>query len=439
MAGPNIVYLHSHDTGRYVQPYGYPVPTPNIQHLADQGVLFRQAFSAAPVCSGSRAALLTGQCPHASGMLGLAHRGYRLQHPERHIVHVLRDAGYWSGLIGEQHVSVDPIDVGYDVVVNVESNRVHDVVPAATALLAERATIDQPFFMSVGFFETHREYFEPVSLRDARYSRPPENIVDTPRTRRDMAAFKSSARSLDQGVGAVLNALEEHGLVDNTLVIMTTDHGLAFPDAKATMFDRGIGVLLLMRGPGGFTGGQVNDSLVSQLDLYPTICELGGVDRPDWLEGTSLLPLVRGEATEVNDEIFAELTYHAAYEPQRAVRTSRYKYARHFDRSTPGRVRANVDDGLTKDVLLEVGWAEVEAPEEALYDLWLDPTEGSNRIDDPRLADVADDLRNRLHEWMVRTDDPLLDGFVSPAPGTVFNTVDQLSAEEPTSSAPTEP
>jgi arylsulfatase A-like enzyme len=293
--------------------------------------------------------------------------------------------------------------------------------------------------MSVGFFETHREYFEPVSLRDARYSRPPENIVDTPRTRRDMAAFKSSARSLDQGVGAVLNALEEHGLVDDTLVIMTTDHGLAFPDAKATMFDRGIGVLLLMRGPGGFTGGQVNDSLVSQLDLYPTICELGGVDRPDWLEGTSLLPLVRGEATEVNDEIFAELTYHAAYEPQRAVRTSRYKYARHFDRSTPGRVRPNVDDGLTKDVLLEVGWAELEAPEEALYDLWLDPTEGSNRIDDPRLADVADDLRNRLHEWMVRTDDPLLDGFVSPAPGTVFNTADQLSAEEPTSSAPTEP
>ncbi len=108
MAGPNILYLHSHDTGRYVQPYGYPVPTPNIQHLADQGVLFRQAFCAAPVCSGSRAALLTGQCPHVTGMLGLAHRGYRLRHPERHIVHVLRDAGYWSGLIGEQHVSSDP-------------------------------------------------------------------------------------------------------------------------------------------------------------------------------------------------------------------------------------------------------------------------------------------------------------------------------------------
>ena len=434
MAGPNIVYLHSHDTGRYVQPYGYAVPTPNIQHLADQGVLFRQAFSAAPVCSGSRAALLTGQCPHASGMLGLAHRGYRLRYPERHIVHVLRQAGYWSGLVGEQHVSSDPLNVGYDVVVDVESNRVRDVAPAATTLLAERALIDEPFFLSVGFFETHREYFEPVSLRDARYSRPPENIVDTPRTRRDMAAFKASARSLDQGIGTVLNALEENGLAENTLVIVTTDHGLAFPDAKATMFDRGIGVLLLMRGP-GFTGGQVTDALVSQLDLFPTICEIAGVDRPDWLEGTSLLPLVRGEVSEVNDEIFAELTYHAAYEPQRAVRTGRYKYARFFDRSRAGRIRANVDDGLTKDVVLEAGWADIDTPDEALYDLWLDPAEGTNRIADPRLADIADELRRRLHDWMVRTDDPLLDGSVPPGPGTVFNTADQRSAEEPTVSA----
>lgn len=84
------------------------MPTPNIQHLADQGVLFREAFCAAPVCSGSRAALLTGQWTHQTGMIGLAHSGYRLTHPERHIVHVLREAGYRSGLIGEQHVSADP-------------------------------------------------------------------------------------------------------------------------------------------------------------------------------------------------------------------------------------------------------------------------------------------------------------------------------------------
>ncbi|MET0420551.1 MAG: sulfatase [Acidimicrobiia bacterium] len=432
MTPPNILYLHSHDTGRYVQPYGYQVPTPNIQHLADQGVLFREAFCAAPVCSGSRAALLTGQCAHATGMIGLAHRGFRLTHPERHIVHTLRAAGYWSGLVGEQHVSADVHDLGYDHVEDLGSTKVRDVAPAATRLIAERAGSEDPFFLSVGFFETHREYFEPSSVRDALYSRGPENIVDSAATRRDMASFKASARALDQGVGTVLNALEENNLVDHTLVIMTTDHGLAFPGAKATMFDRGIGVMLIMRGPGGFERGRVHDAIVSHVDLYPTICELAGIERPSWLEGVSLLPLVQGEVTDVRDEVFAEVTYHAAYEPQRAVRTKRYKYARRFDSDHPSVVLANVDDGPTKEALLAAGWADVVPPAEALYDLWLDPAEGNNRIEDPALREVRVDLEARLQDWMVKTDDPLLDGPVPPPAGAVINTVDQRSADDPT-------
>src|SRR5579859_5732051 len=81
----NIVYIHSHDSGRYLQPYGHAVPTPNIQRLASEGMLFRRAFSAAPTCSPSRSALLTGQCPHQNGMLGLAHRGFALNDYRKHI------------------------------------------------------------------------------------------------------------------------------------------------------------------------------------------------------------------------------------------------------------------------------------------------------------------------------------------------------------------
>ena len=76
---PNLLYLHSHDTGQFVEPYGFAVATPNIVHLANQGVLFRQAFCAVPTCSGSRACLLTGQYGHSNGMLGLAHRGFSLR------------------------------------------------------------------------------------------------------------------------------------------------------------------------------------------------------------------------------------------------------------------------------------------------------------------------------------------------------------------------
>src|SRR5881275_1863276 len=82
---PNILYIHSHDSGRYLQPYGHSVPTPNLQKLAAEGVLFRRAFSAAPTCSPSRAALLTGQCSHSCGMLGLVNHGFTLAHPEHHL------------------------------------------------------------------------------------------------------------------------------------------------------------------------------------------------------------------------------------------------------------------------------------------------------------------------------------------------------------------
>ena len=126
------------------------------------------------------------------------------------------------------------------------------------------------------------------------------------------------------------------------------------------------------------------------------------------------------------------MTYHAAYEPQRAVRTTRYKYMRRYDDQHPGRVLANLDDGPTKDAVLSSGWGLLEPPTEALYDLWLDPGEGLNRIDDPALSDVLADLRGRLHDWMVKTGDPLLDGPVPPGPGTVWNTVDQRSADDET-------
>src|SRR2546430_13383003 len=113
---PNILYIHSHDTGRYVQPYGHAIATPHIQRLAEQGVLFRKAFSAAPTCSPSRAALLTGQAPHSSGMVGLAHLGFSLHDNHQHILHTLRGAGYQSVLVGMQHLvpTAQVATLGYD-------------------------------------------------------------------------------------------------------------------------------------------------------------------------------------------------------------------------------------------------------------------------------------------------------------------------------------
>jgi N-sulfoglucosamine sulfohydrolase len=431
-APPNILYLNSHDTGRYVQPYGHPVPTPNIQWLADQGVMFRNAFCAAPSCSGSRAALLTGSYCHNNGMMGLAHRGFALHDPGQHIVRTLGDAGYHTELIGEQHVSVTPDVLGYDVVHDIPDTMVTSVAPAAIGALG--GDIPQPFFLSVGFFETHRSFFAPSSVRDRVYSLPPDFLPDTPEIRQDVAAYKASARSLDHGIGSVLNTLHETGLDRNTLVICTTDHGLAFPTAKASLLDRGTGVMLIMRGP-GIAPGSARDELVSQIDLFPTICELAGIDRPQWLQGRSLVDMLAGdEAPGARAEIFAELTYHAAYEPQRAIRTERFKYVRRFD-DYPYPVLPNCDDSPSKEAYLDRGWATRPVARERLHDLFFNPGEGRNSIDDPAYVEIAADLRARLERWMRKTDDPLLHGPVPPPPGAQINLPDQRSAGDATVTA----
>ena len=401
---------------------------PNVQALADQGVLFRQAFCAAPTCSASRACLLTGQYTQTNGMMGLAHRGWSLRDYSHHIVHTLHDAGYVSVLIGEQHISKNPDAIGYDEVFKIPTSRVDAVAPLAMEVLQRR--YDRPLFVSVGFFETHREFLGPGSLRDVHYSQVPPNLPDAPEIRADMAGFKASARSLDHGVGLVLNALDAAGLTDKTLVIFTTDHGMPFPGAKATLFDRGIGVMLILRGPYPFDGGRVIDSLVSHIDLFPTVCEMLGLPRPDFLQGVSLLPLLHGNVPAVRDEIFAGSTWHAAYEPQRAIRTPRYKYIRRWgERRTP--VLPNTDDGPSKDYLLRHGWAEREIAPEQLYDLLYDPNEACNLAGDRRLEATRAELRSRLERWMEETSDPLLAGHVDPPPGVEINDPDQRSAGDP--------
>ncbi len=174
--------------------------------------------------------------------------------------------------------------------------------------------------------------------------------------------------------------------------------------------------------------------MVSQVDVFPTICDLAGIPPPHWLQGRSMLPLLGGAAA-IRDEVFAEGTYHAAYEPQRAIRTRRWKYIRRFDdRQTP--VVVNTDDGPAKDAWLAAGWAERSVPQEQLYDLVLDPAEGENLIDREELAPVARELGARLVRWMAETGDPLLEGPVAPPPGAEYNEPDQISPREPTRWSP---
>ena len=131
-------------------------------------------------------------------------------------------------------------------------------------------------------------------------------------------------------------------------MICTINHGIPFPFMKGNLTDHGTGVLVILRDNDLFSGDKAVDALISQIDLFPTLCEYLDIAPPAWLQGQSLLPVLRGEEEEVNQQVFAEVTFHAAYEPQRMVRTRRWKYIRRFgERARP--TLPNIDDGLAKD------------------------------------------------------------------------------------------
>jgi arylsulfatase A-like enzyme len=169
--------------------------------------------------------------------------------------------------------------------------------------------------------------------------------------------------------------------------------------------------------------------MVSHVDLFPTICDLLDVPAPPWLQGCTMMPLFRGQAKEIHDRVFAEVTYHAAYEPMRAIRTNRYKYIRRFeDRGGPA--LPNCDDSQSKDVWLNSGWQERSPASEQLYDLVFDPNEVSNLAHLPSKAGTLAALRADLAQWMHQTADPLLQGPVPAPAGSRVNDPDGLSPRE---------
>ncbi len=438
---PNIVYLHAHDAGRFCEPYGYAVRTPALMALAREGVLFRKAYCAAPTCSPSRAALLSGQHPHQIGMFGLTNQGWKFDDYHKHLVRQLADAGYHTALAGCQH-EVDRSDLsplGYVELLDEKQTGefYQHSITHAEEFISRAATGglgDAPFFLSVGIDEPHRNniarpdlgiggesalfsktrFYDPERL-DARYTAPLPHLPDLPEIRRDVESLRVGAEAMDEYMGRVIRAIDEHGLAENTLIIATTDHGIEFAGGKKTLTDLGTGVFLIVRGPGGFVGGKVVEEIIPQFDLYPTLLELSGQEVPEWVEGKSLINVVNDEAdgSPLHDYVFTEQTYHGVLEPMRAARSERYKLV--LRTRTPAPIMR--PDGPTTPLLEQIGWFERSDATAEFYDLYLDPQEACNRIDDPELAGPVAAHREALDEWMKRTNDPFVTGsFPEPSP-----------------------
>ncbi len=415
---PNVLIIITHDTGRHLGCYGRGVDTPNLDRLAKEGVKFTHAFCTSPQCSPSRGSLQTGMMPHCDGLIGLVHRGFRLRPDVSKLPALLSKAGYSTHLFGLQHEARDPQkELGYQHVHHEGGNSIQNTPPYVMEFLAKSP--QQPFFVMLGSGETHRQW--PKVKTPPEGVKVPPWLPDAPEIQEDTAGLNELVRRVDRGVGQILDALDKSGLADNTLVIFTTDHGASFPGAKGTLFDPGIEISLLARGPKGFNGGRTIDALVSNIDIAPTVLSLCGAPVPCGMTGTSLLPLAQGKVERVHDRIFIENNYHSAYDPMRGVRTDEFKYIHSFEKR-PLWLAANTDGNVASDNLTKE-WFRVHRPEvfqtprpaEMLFDLTKDPWERKNVADDPKYAKTLAELRKQVNEWMRETSDPLLKGPM-PAP-----------------------
>ncbi|MDP7449543.1 MAG: sulfatase-like hydrolase/transferase, partial [Candidatus Latescibacteria bacterium] len=359
-------------------------------------------------------------------------------HPERHIARILGGQGYETAQCGTEHVHAHEKGTGsggvYDhTLTRDDSARAMDVAPAVCDYL--RSAPSEPFFLNVGTQQTHTPYPEPqpdlFAAENPDHCSPPRPFADTPALRRMTAGLKRSAREMDAAFGAIIDTLAETGQLANTYIFAFTDHGLQWPLHIGNVGEHGNAAFLLAHGPEHFGGRGAIDAMVSLMDLLPTVCDLAGIARMPWLQGESLLPLVDGEVDHLRRQLFFEQTYHAAYEPMRAVRTGRHIYIRRFD-DRQQLVLPNTDDTPAKQDMLDHEWQQQPRLHEMLYDHYFDPDQQSNLIDRPDLTSVRQQLGAALDRWMADTDDPLLRGPVALPGGVQATDPDAFSpGQEP--------
>jgi arylsulfatase A-like enzyme len=406
----NILHFICHDLGRELACYANPtIPSPNLDAFAGESMRFTRYFAASTPCSPSRGCIMTGKYAHANRLMGLVNRGWDLPASQRTIVDALNDAGYHTANIGLQHERKDRTENRYAY----EWTESMDAKAVAVRVGEYLEEVSQPFYINAGTFEVHLRFDQPqYTPDDPDAVQLPSYLPDVPENRLERARFHGAIRYMDEAFATILDALDRTGHTDDTIVVFTTDHGEAFPRAKSTLYDPGIGTTLIIRHPEGKAG--VSDALLSNIDLMPTLLEAVGVPVPEEVQGRSFLGLLAGGEYTPRAEIFAEKNYHDHYDPMRCVRTQRYKYIRSF-KDMP-----NLP--LPKDILESVmakalrGDANAPRPREELYDLHDDPGEETNRIDEPALTDVRRDLVARLDAWMRDTKDPLLETTDLPHP-----------------------
>lgn len=425
---PNILFCFADDwSWPHAGAYGDKVvKTPAFDRVAREGFLFTRAFSAAPSCTPSRAAILTGQSPHRLEEGGTLH-GYL---PKKFPVYpdLLEQAGYAVGFTGKgwgpgnfkaggrERNPAGPPSKSFDEFLK--------TVPAG-----------KPFCFWFGSLDPHRPYEKGSGLAAGMNPRDvivPPYLPDTPEIRSDILDYYVEVQRFDRDVGDILQALDQAGKTANTLVVISGDNGWPFPRSKANLYDSGTRQPFAVRWPERFKGGRTIDPFVSLTDLAPTFLDAAGLKPLREMTGRSIVPLLAGKTQRGRDMVFVERERHANVRkgdlgyPARAVRTKDYLYIRNFrpDRWPAGDPEmwfsvgpfGDCDGSPSKEFIqahrddpefgkfFRMGFEK--RPAEELYDLSRDPEQIVNIAGLSKYSAAKKKLRGKLDNWMKETKDP---------------------------------
>ncbi len=423
---PNILFIVADDWSKHAGIFGDKVVrTPNIDRLGKNGLIFDQAFCSAASCSPSRASILTGKHPHQIAEGGNLWGSLPVRIPN--FVSLIQASG---GFVGSEQKGWGP---GNFKIGGYQDNPAGKNFKNFEEFLGAKPK-DKPFFFWFGSIDPHRDYVKGTGEKaglDPQKVKVPGFLPDTDVVRKDILDYYFEVERFDSNVGKLIATLESKGELENTLIVITSDNGMPFPRAKATCYDSGTNIPLIMYWEGKIKPARSSE-LVSLIDLAPTMLDVMGIEKPADLPSKSLINLINGRPIAHRNAVFVERERHANVRkgdlgyPVRGIRTKEFLYLRNFE---PNRFPAgdpqkwvavgpygDIDDSPSKQLIMSdsahyafyFNRTLKKRGSEELYDLKNDPSQLHNLANEKRYDKQKNKLKIELEAWMKRTNDPRL-------------------------------
>jgi len=406
---PNfIVFIADDAAWNDCGPYGNQnIKTPNINKLAEEGVVFNNVFLTTSSCSPSRCSILTGRYPHSTGA-----RELHMPLPAEQLLFAgkLQKAGYFTAVAGKYHIG--PKRPEFDTIYGGSPSGCEYWVEAL-----QNRPKNKPFFLWLAALDPHRDY-QPNAIPEPH--RPEDVIVppylpDNDSTRKDLALYYDEISRMDSYIGEVMDELKKQGVDENTLMIYMSDNGQPFPRAKTRMYDSGIKTPFIVRWPAKLKKGTAG-GLISSIDIAPTFCELAGAEISETYQGKSFVPILENYSAETRDYIAAEHNWHDYQAYERAIRNRKYLYIRNAFPELNASPPADAVRSITYKEMIKMRKANnlsenqsdcfvAPRPAEELYDVVNDPWQLHNLAESTEHADALDKMRKLLENWIIEFDD----------------------------------